>query len=227
LKEDSLLQLEGVGKTFDREVLSDINLTVNEDSCLALMGVSGSGKSSLLNIMASFEKPDKGRVLFQGRDLSAFSEKEVMAYRRDEIGFVFQQHHLLPQSTVLENILLPCLAKGPVSPGGPEEKRALSLLERLTLTEHKNKFPGQLSGGECQRVAVIRALINAPRILLADEPTGALDSENAHSLIDLLLELREEEKVALLLVTHSEALAKKLQSQMFLSDGKLVSGDKA
>ncbi len=217
-----LLELTSVRKSYSSppvEVLRDIHFQLADGEAVAIVGPSGSGKSTLLNILGALDRPTQGRVLFDGRDLSALTEPELAAIRNQQIGFVFQLHHLLPQCSVLENVLLPTLAAATPDPAAPE--RAAQLLERVGLQHRLEHRPGQLSGGECQRVAVARALINRPRLLLADEPTGALDHANAVSLGQLLIELNKEQGVALVVVTHSLELAARLPRRLELRDGAL------
>jgi len=217
-----LLELQGVHKRYESppvEVLRGIHFQLDVGEAVAIVGPSGSGKSTLLNILGALDRPTQGRALFDGRDLAALTESELAAIRNRQIGFVFQLHHLLPQCTVLENVLIPTLARQPADPAAAE--RAVKLLERVGLQHRLEHRPGQLSGGECQRVAVARALINQPKLLLADEPTGALDHANAASLGQLLIELNKEQGIALVVVTHSLELAKRLPRVMELRDGVL------
>ena len=217
-----LLELTNVSKSYVAppvEVLRGINFQLDTGEAVAIVGPSGSGKSTLLNILGALDRPTQGRALFDGRDLAALTEPELATIRNRQIGFVFQLHHLLPQCTVLENVLIPTLARKPADPVAAE--RAVKLLERVGLQHRLEHRPGQLSGGECQRVAVARALINQPKLLLADEPTGALDHANAASLGQLLIELNKEQGVALVVVTHSTELAKRLPRVMELRDGVL------
>ena len=222
-----LLQLTDVSREFSAaengeplKVLRDVSVDFSKGESVAIAGPSGSGKSTLLNIIGTLDQPTRGTVTFNGRDLSALNEDEQAALRNREIGFIFQSHHLLPQCSVIENVLVPALANG--VPSSETERRAHKLLDRVDLTERLTHRPGQLSGGECQRVAVVRALINEPELLLADEPTGALDRANAESLGQLLLDLNAEEKVTLIVVTHSQDLAKRMDRTLDLQDGKLV-----
>jgi lipoprotein-releasing system ATP-binding protein len=201
-----------------QQVLGDLSLEADHGESLAITGPSGSGKSTLLNLIGSLDKPDRGSIVYQGNDITQLSGKDLAGFRNKQIGFVFQQHHLLPQCTLMENVLLPVL---PVKAGPEAAERAESLIKRVGLWEHRHKKPGVLSGGECQRTAVVRALINAPGLLLADEPTGALDHDNSLQLMALLLELNQEEKVSLIVVTHSLELAEKMQSRYKLDKGKL------
>lgn len=203
-------------------VLRDISLNLGEGEALAVVGPSGCGKSTLLNIIGALDYPTSGKVIFEGRDLSELSEKQLAQIRNREIGFVFQLHHLLPQCTVLENVLIPTLAgKGQAG----AEERAVGLLERVGLGSHMRYRPGQLSGGQRQRVAVVRALINSPKLLLADEPTGSLDRSASENVAELLAELNQTEAVSLVVVTHSMQLAKRIGPVMELNDGRLNRGD--
>jgi lipoprotein-releasing system ATP-binding protein len=222
-----LLELDHLSKTYaDPEggpavdVLRDVSLRLDAGEAVSIIGPSGSGKSTLLNIMGALDRPTMGTVRLDGRDLGGFKEKELAAMRNKQIGFIFQLHHLLPQCTVLENVLLPTLTGRTTA---ADRARAERLLERVGLKHRLAHRPGQLSGGECQRVAVVRALINEPKLLLADEPTGSLDHSAATNLGHLLLELNKEEGVALVLVTHSLELAKRLPRTVELRDGILRS----
>ena len=224
--DQAVLQLQQVTRTFwpsgtdgpRVEVLRGISLVVYPAESVSITGPSGSGKSSLLNLMGLLDQPTSGKVLLNGADTQR-PEPELARLRCREIGFVFQQHYLLPQCTVWENVLVPTLAAG-----APEEHvsvRAMSLLDQVGLLPHLDRRPGQLSGGECQRVAVVRALINRPRLLLADEPTGALDYSNGLNLMQLLLELNRKEAVTLIVVTHTEGFARMLGRHYQLQDGCL------
>jgi lipoprotein-releasing system ATP-binding protein len=211
----------GLGDGGDQPpVLRDVTLTVAEGASVAVVGPSGSGKSTLLNLIGGLDKPSSGQVLFDGRDLTELGADELAAFRNRQVGFVFQLHHLLPQCTVLENVLVPALP-GRRARDVAVQSRARHLLERVGLTAKLASRPGQLSGGERQRVAVVRALINGPRLLLADEPTGSLDAHAAASLVDLLAELNREERVTLIMVTHAAPLAQRMGRVMELMDGIL------
>lgn len=218
---EMLLKLNGVSKQYDpsAQVLRRVDLELRPGECISIAGPSGCGKSTLLNIIGTLDRPDAGSVVFDGTDLSALNEKKAAQFRNEQIGFVFQLHHLLPQCTVLENVLVPSLVN-PQNSGA--ENRALTLLERAGLSGCLHRRPGQLSGGERQRTAVVRALINRPRLLLADEPTGALNPEGAESLFNLLLDLNREEGLAMILVTHSLTLAEKTGRVLQLREGTLV-----
>jgi ABC-type lipoprotein export system ATPase subunit len=240
-----LLELRQVEKSYRSPqgvlspVLRGISLTLDSAESLAIVGPSGSGKSTLLNLMGGLDRPTAGSIILAGRDLAHLSDDQLALIRNREIGFIFQLHHLLPQCTVWENVLLPTLprrsfpSKGDVlgcdgsaqpPPGGAAEARALNLLQQVGLGERIDYRPGQLSGGERQRVAVVRALINQPRLLLADEPTGALDHTTAEKLVHLLVELNQKHRVALVLVTHAEDLARKMNRVCRLENGQLAGG---
>ncbi len=226
-----LVELDGVTKRYASPtgedgppVLRDITLAVDEGEALAVVGPSGSGKSTLLNIIGTLDRPTSGRVCLAGDDLSAMDEEAVADVRTRRVGFVFQLHHLLPQCTALENVLVPALAQ---SAAVPEETaaRGRALLERVGLSDRMDYRPGHLSGGERQRVAVARALVNRPALLLADEPTGSLDREASDSLADLLVELNRDEGVTLIVVTHAVHLAERMARCLELRDGTLTPMD--
>jgi lipoprotein-releasing system ATP-binding protein len=189
---------------------------------LAIIGPSGSGKSTLLNIIGTLERPTGGTVTLAGQDLGKLNEDQLAGARNRLLGFVFQGHYLLPQCTVMENVLVPTLADGAGDSREGAVERATRLINRVGLGARLTHRPGQLSGGERQRVAVVRALINGPQLLLADEPTGALDHAAAEQLAQLLLELNREEGVALIVVTHALDLARKMSRVMELKDGVLA-----
>ena len=221
-----LLKLDHLSKTYASpdggpavHVLRDVSLRLDAGEAVSIVGPSGSGKSTLLNIMGALDRPTTGTVHLNGHDLGGLTEKELSAIRNRQIGFVFQLHHLLPQCTVLENVLIPTLTDRTTADDRPRAER---LLDRVGLKHRLGHRPGQLSGGECQRVAVVRALINRPKLLLADEPTGSLDHAAATNLGHLLLDLNKEEGVALVLVTHSLELAGRLPRTIELCDGNLA-----
>jgi len=224
-----MLELIHVAKNYESpgtrvgvSVLKDITLKVDKAQSLAIVGPSGSGKSTLLNIIGALDRPTGGSVLFDGRDLSNLDEVELAEIRNRKIGFVFQLHHLLPQCTVLENVLVPTLALKNHASRREVNERAVGLLERVGLKDVLMHRPGELSGGQRQRVAVVRALINRPRLLLADEPTGSLDSDASDNIADLLVELNKSEQVALIVVTHSLKLAERVGRVMELNNGLLT-----
>jgi lipoprotein-releasing system ATP-binding protein len=200
------------------DVLHTLDLRVDAGESIAILGPSGCGKSTLLNIIGALDTADSGTVQVAGQDLSKFDEASLARFRNDTVGFIFQLHHLLPQCTILENVLIPTLAR---KHDEADRERALKLLESVGLTHRAQHRPGQLSGGERQRAAVARALINEPKILLADEPTGALDRMNATRLVDLLLEVNRTRGVPLIMVTHAADLARRMGRVVELMDGKL------
>lgn len=224
-----LLELCEVTKRFESagggqadEVLRGVDLRLEAGESLAIVGPSGSGKTTLLNIIATLDRPTSGRVLLDGRDVAQLSDKAIAAVRSGQIGMVFQLHHLLPQCTVLENVLVPTIVCESPDGGETPEARARRLLERVGLSDHLSHRPGQLSGGQRQRVAVVRALINRPMLLLADEPTGSLDHAAAEDMAQLLVELNREESVAMIVATHSRPLARRMTRLLELLDGVLA-----
>jgi lipoprotein-releasing system ATP-binding protein len=205
-------------------VLRGISLKISSRQAMVIVGPSGSGKSTLLNIMGGLDHPTSGQVMFDGRDLARLNDTELARIRNQDIGFVFQLHHLLPQCTVLENVLVPTLAgRGERSVKAIQE-RAEHLLDSVGLQDRLSHRPGELSGGQRQRVAVARALINQPQLLLADEPTGALDEETSAGIADLLVKLNKTEGVALIVVTHSLKLAGRIGRIVELRGGTLNDG---
>jgi ABC-type lipoprotein export system ATPase subunit len=218
-----LLKLENISKSYakDRVILDQLNLEINDGERVAIVGPSGSGKTTLLNLIGTLDRPDAGKMVFDGQDLSAMNDQQLAQFRNRKIGFVFQMHHLLPQLSLMENVLLPTLTD-PGLQGKETEERAKRLIERVGLSGMVGQKPSELSGGECQRTAVVRALINRPALLLADEPTGALDQKSSGNLTDLLIELNKEEGVALVVVTHSLDVAKKMDRIYRLENGRLV-----
>jgi len=224
-----LLQLEKVSKDYFAAegaapvcVLREVTLELAAGTSAAIVGPSGSGKSTLLNIIGTLDRPTAGRVRIVGQDLNALDENRLAALRNRQIGFIFQAHHLLPHCTVLENVLVPTLAHKDGALRAGAEERGRKLLRRVGLGERLSHRPGQLSGGERQRVAVVRALINQPKLLLADEPTGALDRASAQELAKLLIELNREESVTLIVVTHALDLAGQMSRIFQLQDGRLA-----
>ena len=203
----------------DMPVLRGVNLTLAAGESVAIMGPSGSGKSTLLHVLGTLDRPTTGRVELDGTDPFALPEAGLAGFRNASIGFVFQDHHLLPQCTVLENVLIPTLVGKPADDATRD--RARHLLDRVGLTGRLDHRPGELSGGERQRAAVARALIRQPKLLLADEPTGNLDRRNAQLVGELLLELHREQQTILVVVTHSLGLAKLFPKRLDMDDGKL------
>lgn len=212
-----ILVFENIRKSYSNQlILNDVNLEIFKGEKLAIVGPSGSGKTTFLNIAGALDVPDSGKVLFNNADISKLSETERSVFRNKHVGFVFQHHYLLPQCTVLENVLLPTLTYSDKNDVKSAKIRALDLLEKLGMSAHSNKLPSQLSGGECQRTAFARALINQPELILADEPTGSLDEENAEKLADELIRLNTEFKTTLLVVTHSNKLATQMERVLHL-----------
>ncbi len=219
-----MLRAVAVGKDYPTRdgtltVLRDVSLSLEAGEALTIMGPSGSGKSTLLNILGTLERPTSGQITIDGYDPFALPARELAAFRNRRIGFVFQDHHLLPQCSVIENVLLPALA--PTASTDDALIRAQALLKRVGLAERVNHRPGELSGGEKQRVAIARALLNRPSLVLADEPTGNLDRASAEIVATLLSELYQQENVCLIVVTHSEALAARFPRRTELVDGRL------
>ncbi|MDB4419235.1 ABC transporter ATP-binding protein [bacterium] len=197
----------------DVPVLSSFGLEISDGQAAAIVGPSGSGKTTLLNIIGAMLPPTSGEVIIGGKNISSFDEAQAAQFRNRELGFIFQQHHLLPQLTVLENVLVPRLAGGWEESEAETRARAEELLERVGLSHRLTHRPAELSGGEKQRTAVARALINQPKLLLADEPTGALDQETGGKVIDLLLELQQERGATLIIVTHDLDLAARVSEK--------------
>ena len=204
-------------------ILRGVNLTLARGDTLAVTGPSGSGKSTLLHIVGALDRPTGGEVLINGRDPFALTEPELAAFRNREIGFVFQEHYLLPQCSVLENVLVPTIVAPDADAGA--ETRARMLLDRVGLASRLDHRPAELFGGERQRVAIARALINRPTLLLCDEPTGNLDRVTAWSVTDVILEMAKAENATLIVVTHSAELAARLPRRMELVEGKLEAAE--
>lgn len=222
----ALVELHDIVKRYEEvagapEVLKGVDIEVSAGASVAIVGPSGSGKSTILNIMGGLLPPTSGTVRFDGDDLLAMDTDALAAFRSRRVGFIFQSHHLLPQLSALENVLVPTLILDADAKAGAEE-RARGLLEDIGLSDRLDHRPAQLSGGECQRVAVVRALINRPSLVLADEPTGQLDKASGDQLAELLAGLNERQGVALVTVTHAERLAARMQHVLALEDGKLV-----
>lgn len=222
-----MLELINISKSYDsptdvrEDVLTDINLKVEKGKSIAIVGPSGSGKSTLLNLIGALDRPSTGSVIIDGTDLASRTDTELAVIRNKRIGFVFQLHHLLPQCSVLENILLPTLADKSSQPTDCMQ-RALGLLKQVDLENRMHYRPSQLSGGQRQRVAVVRALINNPELLLADEPTGSLDSDNSQNIANLLVDINQKQNVTLVVVTHSTQIAEHMDEMLMLTNGKLT-----
>ena len=201
-------------------VLKGVSLEISKGELVSIVGASGAGKSTLLYVVSSLEKADKGNLFFEGQDIAQLSNKTISQYRNEHIGFVFQFHHLLPEFTALENICVP----GWIAKKSKKalEKKAIELLDFMGLADKADKKPNSLSGGEQQRVAVARALINDPSLIFADEPTGNLDSENAIALHELFIQLRDKMNQSFLIVTHNDSLADKCNRKLTMKDGKII-----
>ncbi|MDF1862385.1 MAG: ABC transporter ATP-binding protein [Verrucomicrobiales bacterium] len=222
---DSILQLTQVSKWYEsaaeRKILDELDLSVSAGERFSIVGPSGCGKSTLLNILGTLDEPSEGDVVVGGISTQGLSEEAIAKVRSEKIGFIFQMHHLLPQCTALENVLVPTLALQEKPDAEEVASRAKDLMDRVGLGDKLNSQPGQLSGGERQRVAVVRSLINRPALLLADEPTGALDEDNAERLIELLVELNDSEDLALIVVTHDRDIARAVGEVRTLKGGKI------
>jgi lipoprotein-releasing system ATP-binding protein len=223
-----LLQLQNISKGYGepgahnyRPVLKELNLEVGKGEKVAIVGPSGTGKTTLLNLAGSLDKPEQGKIIFDGKDITGYSKPELAAFRNRHLGFIFQLHHLMPQLTLIENVLLPLLPQGKKITREAMEW-AEYLINKVGIWEQRLQKPSQLSGGECQRTAVVRALVNKPQLLLADEPTGALDEENANALINLLVSISKDQNVTLITVTHATGLADRMDKKYLLKNGKLV-----
>lgn len=223
-----LLQLQNITKGYGRPgthsyrpVLKELNLEVDKGEKIAIVGPSGSGKTTLLNLIGALDQPEDGEILFNSKKITGYSKTELADFRNKHLGFIFQLHHLLPQLTLMENVLLPLLPQGK-NISKEQKEWAEHLIQKVGIWEQREQKPSQLSGGECQRTAVVRALINKPELLLADEPTGALDEENADALTELLVNLSEEEGVTLITVTHAASLADRMDKKYTLKNGMLV-----
>lgn len=219
-----MLRLENISKSFPQRgtVLDNLSITINEGDSVAVTGPSGSGKTTLMNIIGTLDRPDSGDVLFQGSSILQMNPDQSASYRNRNVGFVFQDHLLLPHLTVIENIMLPVSAFKIRDADYNEKKEyARMMMEKTGISGLENKYPFNISGGEAQRVTLVRALINKPSILLADEPTGSLDSRNADILGNLLADLNREFGITLITVTHSDNLASKMALHYKLENGKL------
>lgn len=216
-----MIRLEGITKSFAQlQVLKGIDLNIDKGEVVSIVGPSGAGKTTLLQIMGTLDRADSGKIIINGTDVSRLKEKELSSFRNNEIGFVFQFHQLLPEFTALENITIPALIKG--LSAGEAKKKALEMLDFLGLKERAAHKPSELSGGEKQRVAVARALINNPSVILADEPSGSLDSKNKEELHNLFFELRNKFGQTFIIVTHDEGLATKTDRTIHMMDGRII-----
>jgi len=224
-----IIQLQQVSKSYgipgtdnNRIILDNLNLDIHAGQMIGIVGPSGSGKSTLLNIAGTLDNADEGKVIFDGVDVSVLNDQKISAIRNKKIGFVFQLHHLLPQLSLIENVLLPLIPAKDKTLKQTARDRAMDLLRLVGLQDKITQKPGQMSVGECQRAALVRALINEPEVLMADEPTGSLDQKSADHLGELLLQINAQKGISMLIVTHSEKLAEKMQMVYTLNDGKLT-----
>ena len=216
-----ILYAENISKKYGTlEVLNGVSLSVANGEIVSLVGPSGAGKSTLLHIIGTLDKPDSGSVTIQGKDMFSQSEKSISAFRNQSIGFIFQFHHLLPEFTAVENVCIPAFISG--KPKTEVEARAKELLNMLNLSHRFNHKPSELSGGEQQRVAVARALMNNPAIVMADEPSGNLDTNHARELHRLFFELRDKLNQTFVIVTHNEELANMADRKVQMKDGRIV-----
>jgi lipoprotein-releasing system ATP-binding protein len=219
-----LLELKNIYKSFALNgntinVLNGIDITVNPGETMAIIGASGAGKSTLMNIMGTLEPPSTGTVAFEGQDVGTMNESRICYLRNREIGFVFQFHHLLPEFNALENTIIPALIAREDNKSARE--KAVSILTNVGLEKRLKHRVGELSGGEQQRVAIARALIMGPKILLADEPTGNLDSVTGEEIIEMLLHIKKEQNLSLIMVTHNQKLAERMSKVMEIVDGRI------
>ena len=224
-----IVQLKNVSKSYPegeqkgkREIFDNISLNIETGQSVSLVGSSGCGKSTLLNIIGTLDTPDSGEVTVCGQDISKLNDQDLSSLRAEKIGFVFQSHHLLPQITVIENVTLPNLAASSKIEHNECKERALHLLESVGMAEHANKMPSEISGGEMQRVSVVRSMINCPELILADEPTGALDRPRGEELITLLLRLCDERNTTLILVTHDTKTASRMERNLGFNGTDIV-----
>ena len=215
-----MITLHDIHKSFGTlEVLKGIDLTIDRGEVVSIVGPSGAGKTTLLQILGTLDRPDSGRVLFDGIDVAAYKEKQLSAFRNRHIGFVFQFHQLLPEFTAVENVMMPALIAG--AGMSDARSRAMEMLDYLRLTDRATHKPAELSGGEKQRVAVARALVNRPQVILADEPSGSLDTHNKEELHQLFFDLRRELGQTFIIVTHDETLAATTDRTIRLRDGQV------
>ena len=218
---EKMIEIQGITKSFgDLQVLKGIDLIIYKGEVVSIVGPSGAGKTTLLQIMGTLDKADAGSVVINGVEVGRLKEKELSAFRNKQVGFVFQFHQLLPEFTALENVMMPALIQGVSS--GEASRKAKETLEYLGLAERASHKPAELSGGEKQRVAVARALINNPAVILADEPSGSLDSKNKEELHQLFFDLREKLGQTFVIVTHDEGLAQLTDRTIHMVDGRIV-----
>lgn len=220
----SILNIKDIKKSYKIDkhnsltVLKGINLEIKKGEVIAIVGQSGAGKSTLLHILGTLDRPDSGNIIYGDQDITKYNEKDLASFRNKKIGFIFQFHHLLPEFTALENILIPAMIDGK-----DKKERAMELLEIVGVKNREDHKPSEISGGEAQRVAIARALINSPEIILADEPTGNLDTANANSVIELIFDLRNKFNQTFVIVTHNEEFAGKCDRIVKMKDGLIIS----
>ncbi len=216
-----MLRAENITKSYDQlQVLREVSLTIVPNEIVAIVGASGAGKTTLLQILSTLDKPDGGKLLFNNEEISKYNERKLAKFRNQQIGFVFQFHHLLPEFTAIENVCIPAFILGKSK--RESEKRAVELLEMLGLAERMEHKPSELSGGENQRVAIARALINNPAIIFADEPTGNLDSANKEEIHQLFFDLRDKLQQTFVIVTHDNDFADKCDRKLAMKDGQII-----
>lgn len=220
-----MIQAKGIRKSFGQvQVLEGVDISIQKGEVVSIVGSSGAGKTTLLQVLSSLVVPDQGSIHYDGIDISNFNSNKLAEFRNQNIGFIFQFHHLLPEFDALENICIPAFING--TPKAEAEKKALQLIDRLGLSHRKSHKPSQLSGGEQQRVATARALINNPKVIFADEPSGNLDSQNADELHQLFFDLRSEFEQTFVIVTHDNQLSKLCDKAFVMNDGNIVSSTK-
>ncbi len=222
-----MLEAHNVHKIYNQggnklHILKGINLSVREGDVLSIVGPSGAGKSTLLHILGALDRPSEGKIVLDGEDLYQLNDRQRSSLRNRKIGFVFQFYHLLPELTALENVILPALVKGDLRNPASLETKGLDLLDRVGLGKRASHRPNQLSGGEQQRCAIARSLINDPKIVFCDEPTGNLDSETGREIIELLMNLNTKNKQTLVIVTHDEQIARLSHKTIYMRDGRLI-----
>lgn len=219
-----MIKAINVTKSYDSfQVLKGINLEISQGEVVSIVGASGAGKSTLLHILGTLDRADSGKILIDNVEVTSLSSKKISQFRNSKIGFVFQSHHLLPEFTALENVMMPSLISGESNKTATE--RSKNILEKLGLAHRISHRPSEMSGGEQQRVAVARALVNNPTVIFADEPSGNLDSESARSLHELFFELRKSLNQTFVIVTHNETLAAMADRKLVMKDGAIVSGN--